>query len=47
MTVFLTYILLGISLAAPVGPVNAAQLNRGIKKGFFSCVGVWNRSFVS
>ncbi|MGD6793154.1 LysE family transporter [Metabacillus indicus] len=35
MTVFLTYILLGVSLAAPVGPVNAAQLNRGIKKGFF------------
>lgn len=32
---FLTYMILGISLAAPIGPVNAAQLNRGIKKGFF------------
>ncbi len=31
----ITYILLGISLAAPVGPVNAAQLDVGIKNGFF------------
>ncbi|MFJ7825112.1 LysE family transporter [Psychrobacillus sp. NPDC096623] len=28
------YVFLGISLAAPVGPVNAAQLNTGIKNGF-------------
>ena len=34
MSVFLTYILLGVSLAAPIGPVNAAQLNSGIKNGF-------------
>lgn len=32
--VFLSYILLGLSLAAPIGPVNAAQLDRGIKGGF-------------
>ncbi|WP_059103704.1 LysE family transporter [Shouchella shacheensis] len=32
--VFLSYILLGLSLAAPIGPVNAAQLDRGIKNGF-------------
>lgn len=34
MSVFLSYILLGLSLAAPIGPVNAAQLDRGIKHGF-------------
>jgi L-lysine exporter family protein LysE/ArgO len=33
--VFISYILLGLSLAAPIGPVNAAQLDRGIKGGFF------------
>lgn len=32
---FFSYILLGLSLAAPIGPVNAAQLDRGIKGGFF------------
>ncbi|MBP1081226.1 threonine/homoserine/homoserine lactone efflux protein [Bacillus capparidis] len=35
MGVFLSYMLLGISLAAPIGPVNAAQLNKGVKHGFF------------
>ncbi|ALC86210.1 amino acid transporter [Bacillus sp. FJAT-22090] len=35
MNSIFTYILLGISLAAPVGPVNAAQLDTGIKNGFF------------
>lgn len=34
MTVFFTYVILGLSLAAPIGPVNAAQLDRGIKNGF-------------
>lgn len=34
MTVFLSYIFLGLSLAAPIGPVNAAVLDKGIKKGF-------------
>jgi L-lysine exporter family protein LysE/ArgO len=33
--IFFSYILLGLSLAAPIGPVNAAQLDRGIKWGFF------------
>ncbi|WP_042221075.1 LysE family translocator [Oceanobacillus manasiensis] len=32
---FFSYILLGIALSAPVGPINAAQLNRGIHHGFF------------
>lgn len=35
MQIFFSYILLGISLAAPIGPINAAQLDRGIRKGFF------------
>ncbi|MGG3624705.1 LysE family transporter [Bacillus gobiensis] len=35
MGVFLSYMFLGISLAAPIGPVNAAQLNKGVKQGFF------------
>ncbi|WP_078409617.1 LysE family transporter [Priestia abyssalis] len=34
MSVFLSYIFLGLSLAAPIGPVNAAQLDKGIRKGF-------------
>ncbi|MBM7571172.1 LysE family transporter [Aquibacillus albus] len=34
MGVFFSYIFLGLSLAAPIGPINAAQLDRGIKNGF-------------
>lgn len=34
MNSIFAYVFLGISLAAPVGPVNAAQLNTGIKNGF-------------
>ncbi len=30
----LSYILLGVSLAAPIGPVNAAQIDKGLKHGF-------------
>lgn len=33
--VFFSYIFLGLSLAAPLGPINAAQINHGIKNGFF------------
>jgi len=29
------YIFLGLSLSAPIGPINAAQLDAGIKKGFW------------
>ena len=35
MSIFLGYVLLGLSLAAPIGPINAAQLDKGIKNGFF------------
>lgn len=45
MSVFLSYIFLGLSLAAPIGPVNAAQLDKGIKGGFlhawFVGLGQW------
>jgi L-lysine exporter family protein LysE/ArgO len=35
MSVIISYIFLGLSLAAPIGPVNAAQLDRGIRSGFW------------
>ncbi|MGJ7921104.1 LysE family transporter [Neobacillus sp. LXY-4] len=35
MSTFISYLFLGLSLAAPIGPVNAAQLEKGIKNGFF------------
>ncbi|MFC4098761.1 LysE family transporter [Paenibacillus xanthanilyticus] len=34
MSLLLSYMLLGLSLSAPIGPINAAQLDAGIKKGF-------------
>ena len=34
MSIFISYFFLGISLAAPIGPINAAQIDRGIKNGF-------------
>ncbi|HWK23174.1 MAG TPA: LysE family transporter [Ureibacillus sp.] len=34
MSAFLGYVFLGISLAAPIGPVNAAQITKGIYGGF-------------
>jgi threonine/homoserine/homoserine lactone efflux protein len=36
MNLIFSYIFLGLSLAAPIGPVNAAQLDRGIKGGFMN-----------
>ncbi|WP_349409841.1 LysE family transporter [Pseudalkalibacillus sp. SCS-8] len=34
MVPFFSYILLGLSLSAPIGPINAAQVDKGIKFGF-------------
>ncbi|MEC0267687.1 LysE family transporter [Paenibacillus anseongense] len=34
MYVMLSFLLLGLSLSAPIGPINAAMLDRGIKRGF-------------
>ncbi|WP_066258497.1 LysE family transporter [Neobacillus drentensis] len=36
MNIFLSYLLLGLSLAAPIGPINAAQIDRGIRSGFMN-----------
>ena len=35
VSILLSYILLGITLAAPIGPVNSARLDKGIKNGFW------------
>ncbi|KRE83745.1 amino acid transporter [Paenibacillus sp. Soil766] len=34
MDAFVTYLFLGISLSAPIGPINAAQLDKGARFGF-------------
>ncbi|WP_090823708.1 LysE family transporter [Paenibacillus sp. yr247] len=34
MNTLLSFLLLGLSLSAPIGPINAAMLDRGIKRGF-------------
>ncbi len=34
MSIFFSYILLGLSLSAPMGPINAAQIDKGIRYGF-------------
>lgn len=36
MSVFFSYVFLGLSLAAPIGPINAAQMDKGIKHGFLN-----------
>ena len=35
MALFFSCIFLGLSLSAPIGPINAAQIDKGIKYGFF------------
>ncbi|KSU59964.1 amino acid transporter [[Bacillus] enclensis] len=35
MSVFISYIVLGLSLSAPMGPINALQLDKGIRLGFW------------
>ncbi|MFD1775250.1 LysE family transporter [Paenibacillus rhizophilus] len=35
MDIFIGYIFLGISLSAPIGPINAAQLDKGFRSGFW------------
>lgn len=34
MSIYISYVILGLSLAAPIGPVNAAQMDKGIRHGF-------------
>ncbi|MCM3031192.1 MULTISPECIES: LysE family transporter [unclassified Niallia] len=35
LSILFSYILLGLTLAAPIGPVNSARLDKGIKNGFW------------
>ncbi|WP_462413649.1 LysE family transporter [Neobacillus sp. Marseille-QA0830] len=35
VSLFVGYIILGFTLAAPIGPVNSARLDKGIKNGFW------------
>lgn len=35
ISILVSYIFLGITLAAPIGPVNSARLDKGIKNGFW------------
>ncbi|MCC3379131.1 LysE family transporter [Paenibacillus sp. UY79] len=35
MNTIISYVFLGLSLSAPIGPINAAQLDRGIRNGFW------------
>lgn len=35
VSILLGYIILGFTLAAPIGPVNSARLDKGIKNGFW------------
>ncbi|WP_289376887.1 LysE family transporter [Paenibacillus silvae] len=34
MSILLGYVVLGLTLSAPIGPINAAQLDKGIRGGF-------------
>ena len=43
MGIFLSYVFLGLSLSAPMGPINAAQLEKVLGVGFFT-LGFWHRS---
>lgn len=38
MGIFFSCVFLGLSLAAPIGPVNAAQMDKGIKHGFIMSI---------
>jgi threonine/homoserine/homoserine lactone efflux protein len=35
LSILFSFILLGLTLAAPIGPVNSTRLNKGIKNGFW------------
>lgn len=45
--IFLSYIILGLTLAAPIGPVNAARLDKGLKNGFWHAWAVGAGSLVA
>jgi threonine/homoserine/homoserine lactone efflux protein len=43
----LSYIFLGLTLAAPMGPVNSARLDKGIKNGFWNAWSVGAGSMIA
>ncbi|MFD1019800.1 LysE family translocator [Thalassobacillus hwangdonensis] len=47
MGIVVGYILLGLSIAAPIGPINIEIINRGLKYGFWPsfCVGLGGMTF--
>ncbi len=47
ISVLFSYVLLGGSLSAPVGPINVAQINKGIKKRIFKRMACRGRCDVS
>ena len=46
ISLLLSYIFLGLTLAAPIGPVNSARLDKGIKDGFWHAWIVGDRKSV-
>ncbi|MDZ5473726.1 LysE family transporter [Bacillus sp. 31A1R] len=45
--IFLSYVILGLTLAAPIGPVNAARLDKGLKNGFWHAWAVGAGSMIA
>ncbi|MFE8702764.1 LysE family transporter [Cytobacillus sp. FJAT-54145] len=45
--IYLSYIILGLTLAAPIGPVNAARLDKGLKNGFWHAWAVGAGSMIA
>lgn len=45
--VLISYIFLGLTLAAPIGPVNSARLDKGIKNGFWHAWSVGAGSLIA
>ena len=47
ISILVSYIILGFTLAAPIGPVNSARLDKGIKNGFWHAWVVGTGSMVA
>ncbi|WP_080846192.1 LysE family transporter [Cytobacillus gottheilii] len=47
LTILCSYIILGFTLAAPIGPVNSARLDKGIKNGFWHAWAVGAGSMIA
>ncbi|WP_043931418.1 LysE family transporter [Bacillus sp. EB01] len=47
LNVYLSYIILGLTLAAPIGPVNSARIDKGLKNGFWHAWAVGTGSMMA